>query len=281
MKPAIPILLYHSVSDRPTGDFGPFTVSRSQFAAHLDRLIALGFTTLTIGQLLERVRAKLPLAERIAVITVDDGFADFEANAWPELQKRGMNATLYVTAGVIGGRATWLAPLHADQLPMLDRHQLLDIAAQGCEIGAHSMSHPQLDCLSRHQATQEIQQCKDVLEQALSESVDSFAYPHGYFDRQVRQMVVDSGYSSACAVKDALSHAADDEFALARVTVKSTYDETKIDQVLAGKGLARAGQREKWRTKGWRRVRRWQYRQRQNEEATEIDRIHINKNELK
>jgi peptidoglycan/xylan/chitin deacetylase (PgdA/CDA1 family) len=267
MKPAIPILLYHSVSDTPTGDFGPFTVSPSQFAAHLDRLLAHGFAMLTIGQLLARVRAQEPLPERTAVITVDDGFADFEANAWPELQKRGINATLYMTAGAIGGRASWLAPLHADQLPMLNQRQLVDLAAQGCEIGAHSMSHPQLDCLAGDQAAQEIRQCKEILEHVLGQSVDSFAYPHGHHDREVRQMVVDAGYSSASAVKDALSHVDDDHFALARITVKSTFDETKLDQVLAGEGFPRAWRRERLRTRGWRHVRRWQYRQRRSGKA--------------
>ena len=62
-------------------------------------------------------------------------------------------------------------------------------------------------------------------------------------------MVVDSGYSSASAVKDALSHVDDDQFALARITVKSTFDETKIDQLLAGEGLAHAKRRERWRTR--------------------------------
>jgi len=267
MKPAIPILLYHSVSDTPTGDFGPFTVSRSQFATHLDSLLALDFVTLTVGQMLERVSAQLPLPERTAVITVDDGFADFAANAWPELQERKMKATLYVTAGFIGGRSSWLAPLQADKMAMLDRQQLVDLADQGCKIGAHSMTHPQLDCLPRHQAAQEIRQCKDILEQVLGQSVSSFAYPHGYHDREVRQMVMDSGYSSASAVKDALSHKEDDRFALARVTVKSNFDETKIGCVLAGEGLARAPQREKWRTRGWRQVRRWQYRRRSAEAA--------------
>src|SRR4029450_13897924 len=114
MTEVIPILLYHSVSDTPTGDFGPFTVSRSQFAAQLDRLLAQGFDTLTIGQLQEPGQSQLPLAERTAVIPVDDGFADFEANAWPELQKRGMTATLYVTAGGIGGRASWLGDFAAN-----------------------------------------------------------------------------------------------------------------------------------------------------------------------
>jgi peptidoglycan/xylan/chitin deacetylase (PgdA/CDA1 family) len=267
MKPVIPILLYHSVSDMPTGDFGPFTVSRSQFAAHLDRLLTLDFVTITVGQMLERVRTLLPLPERTAVITVDDGFADFAANAWPELQERKMKATLYVTAGFIGAQSSWLAPLHADNMAMLDRQQLVDLASQGCEIGAHSMTHPQLDCLPRHQATQEIRQCKDILEQVLGQSVNSFAYPHGYHDREVRQMVIDSGYSSASAVKDALSHVDDDPFALARVTVKANFDETKIGRILAGEGFARAPRRERWRTRGWRQVRRWQYRRRSAEAA--------------
>jgi peptidoglycan/xylan/chitin deacetylase (PgdA/CDA1 family) len=124
------------------------------------------------------------------------------------------------------------------------------------------MNHPQLDCLPRHQAAQEIAESKDILEQLLGQSVDSFAYPHGYYDVEVRQMVVDAGYSSASAVKDALSHVEDDQFALARITVKADFDEAKIDQVLAGEGFPRAKRRERWRTRGWRHVRRWQYRQR-------------------
>lgn len=267
MKPAIPILLYHSVSDAPTGDFGPFTVSRSQFAEHLDRLLAHECDTLTVDQLLERIDADQPLPERTVVITVDDGFADFAANAWPELQQRGMNVTLYVTAGTIGGRSTWLATPPAGQLTMLDRQQLLDLAGQGCEIGAHSMSHPQLDCLPLQRAAQEIWQSKDVLEQILARSVNSFAYPHGYHGPQVRQLVMNAGYSSASAVKDALSHPDDDRFALARVTVKDTFDATKIDQVLTGEGFVRARRRERWRTRGWRQVRRWHSRQRSAEAA--------------
>jgi hypothetical protein len=49
--------------------------------------------------------------------------------------------------------------------------------------------------------------------------------------------------------------------------VKSDFDELKIDQVLAGEGFARARRRQKWRTLGWRRVRRWQYRQQHSEAA--------------
>src|SRR4029453_7936187 len=174
--------------DHPTGQFGPYTVTRFQLASHLDRVTDLGFQTLTVGQLIAHRAAGRPLPARTAVITFDDGFADFD-NAWPELTQRGLAATLYVTAGTVGGRSEWLAPRGAADLPMLSRFQLLDLAADGCEIGAHSMSHPQLDCLARPAAAAEIRQSKDVLEQALGRRIDTFAYPHGYHDKAVKQLV--------------------------------------------------------------------------------------------
>ena len=48
VKTMIPILLYHSISDSPRGRFAGFTVSPAQFCDHLDRLVELGFRTVTV-----------------------------------------------------------------------------------------------------------------------------------------------------------------------------------------------------------------------------------------
>jgi peptidoglycan/xylan/chitin deacetylase (PgdA/CDA1 family) len=255
MSGVVPVLLYHSVSDQPTGQFGPYTVSRFQLASHLDQVTGLGFHTLTVGQLVAHRAAGLPLPPRTAVITFDDGFADFD-NAWAELTQRGLAATLYVTAGTIGGRSEWLAPLGAGGLAMLDRSQLRDLAADGCEIGAHSMSHPQLDCLTRQAAAAEMLQSKDVLEQALGRRVDTFAYPHGYHDKAVKELVAEAGFTSAAAVRNALSPADDDPYALARVTVTSDFDAEQVARVLTGRGAPTARPGERWPTRLWRRERR-------------------------
>lgn len=256
----MPILLYHSVNDRPPGEFGPYAVSRRQFAAHLDALAGLGFTTRTVGQLLAARTAGTPLPERTAVLTFDDGFADFAAYAWPELATRGLAATLYATAGTLGGTSTWLKPLGAGGQRMLSRRQLQALADEGCEIGAHSMSHPQLDCVDRATAAREIRQSKDVLEQVLGRPVDSFAYPHGYHDKVVKQLVVDAGYTSAPAVKNALSPADDDPFALARVTVLADFGADRVGQVLSGHGVPTGRSGEKLTTRLWRQARRYQHR---------------------
>jgi peptidoglycan/xylan/chitin deacetylase (PgdA/CDA1 family) len=255
MSGVVPVLLYHSVSDLPTGQFGPYTVSRFQLASHLDQVTDLGFSTLTMSQLVAHRAAGLPLPPRTAVITFDDGFADFD-NAWPELTQRGLAATLYVTAGTMGGRSEWLAPLGAGDLAMLSRSQLRDLAADGCEIGAHSMSHPQLDCLSSPAAAAEIRESKDALEQVLGRRVDTFAYPHGHHDKAVKDLVAAAGFTSAAAVRNALSPADDDPFALARVTITSDFSAEHVGRVLTGRGAPTARPGERWRTRLWRQERR-------------------------
>ena len=257
---AVPVLLYHSVNDHPPGRFGPYAVSRRQFADHLDQLVALDYTSVTVGQLLAARAAGTELPERTVVITFDDGFADFAAYAWPELAARGLATTLYVTTGTLDGTSDWLAPLGAGGQRMLSRRQVRELAAQGCEVGAHSVSHPELDCVPRPLARQEIEQSRTTLEQILGTAVATFAYPHGYHDARVKELVVEAGYASAAAVKNALSPADDDVFALARVTVTADVDLDRFTDTLVGSGVpvGRAG--EKLRTKVWRQARRHQQR---------------------
>lgn len=260
MNSAVPILLYHSVNDEPPGRFGPYAVSRRQFAEQLDELVALGCTTLTVGQLLAARATGAELPERTVVLTFDDGFADFAAYAWPELAARGLATTLYVTTGTLDGTSDWLASLGAGGQRMLTRRQVRELADQGCEIGAHSVTHPELDCVPRSVASQEIAQSKTALEHVLGAAVTSFAYPHGYHDAGVKELVLEAGYASAAAVKNALSPADDDVFALTRVTVTADVDLDRFTDTLAGSGVpvGRAG--EKLRTKVWRQARRTRHR---------------------
>ena len=227
----VPILRYHSVSDVPPRGLAPYTVSRRQFAAHLDQLTALGFLALTVGELILARESGMLLPERTAVITFDDGLADFATSAWPELAARELDATLYVTVGALGGTSRWLAPLGAGDLPLLTRRQVVELAAQGCEIGAHTMTHPQLDCLPRSAAAREITQSKSVLEHLLGRPVDSFAYPDGRHDAAVRQLVIDAGFRSAVAVRNELSSVGDDWFAMARLTVTADFDMAQLTEL--------------------------------------------------
>lgn len=259
MTTPIPILLYHSVGAQGPGRFGPFAVTRQQFASHLDLLLDQGFQLLSVGELVQR-RQEGAALDHVAVVTVDDGFEDFHRHAWPELAARHIPATLYVVSGALDGRSTWLDPLGAGTLPMLSRSQLQELAADGCEIGAHTSTHPELDCVPPERARQEIRDSKARLEDVLGRDVSTFAYPYGYHDRRVRQLVVDGGYRSATAVRNAISHEQDDRFALARFTVLSHVGPGDLDHALHARSVGVAKDREQWRTRGWRQVRRHRHR---------------------
>ena len=101
------------------------------------------------------------------MITFDDGFADFAANAWPLLTDARSGGHPVRHRGRPRRRAASGWPRPGSGLPMLTPREIADLAADGCEIGAHSMTHPQLDCLPHAVAYEEIRTSKDVLEQVL------------------------------------------------------------------------------------------------------------------
>lgn len=260
MSSPIPILLYHSIHDEPPRSFEPWAVGRQLFADHMDLLAGRGYTGLSVGQLLDLIHKGSPIPEKTVLVTFDDGFADFASHAWPVMKSRQIPATLYVTAGTVGRSSEWLDSMGAGMLSMLDATEIKELAEDGVEIGAHSMTHPQLDCVGREQARREIIDSKRVLESILEKPVDSFAYPHGYHDRAVKKMVIDAGYTSAAAVRNMLSHAQDDVFALARFTVMGDCTVDRLAEVLNGQDIQRARPQERWRTSAWRQVRKFRAR---------------------
>ena len=62
---------------------------------------------------------------------------------------------------------------------MLRTAQLLELRDSGMQIGAHTVTHPILQCSTEADARWEIAHSKQVLEQCLGEQVSLFAYPNG------------------------------------------------------------------------------------------------------
>jgi peptidoglycan/xylan/chitin deacetylase (PgdA/CDA1 family) len=253
----VPILLYHSVATEASARFRPWAVPPDLFAAHMELLSGRGHQSLTVSQFVECLRpGGPPLPERPVVITFDDGFADFHSAALPVLESHHLASTLYVTTGYLGGTAGWLAREREQDRPMLAPEQLRDVAERGVEIGAHSDTHPRLDELGAAASRGEIGRSKAVLEQELQRPVTTFAYPHGCHSRQVREHVIEAGFTSATAVRHAMSSTEDDVFALARLMVLADTSTEELERLLEGHGIPQAPFRPRLQTTVWRSVRR-------------------------
>ncbi len=253
MAQTIPILLYHSVSNR---EDDPLAVAPEQFVSHLDAIAASGRTALTMSEIADGMLGQRPLPDRCVGITFDDGFGD-TVDAVELLDRRGLRSTVYVTTGFVGTAG------------MVTERQLQSLGGRfnGVELGAHTVTHPHLDELTLAAAQDEVRTSKSALEDMIDRPVDSFAYPHGAHDARVRELVVESGFRSGAAVKNAISHANDDPWAIARWTVRSTTGGDDVDELLMGRSAPLAWRRERLRTKAYRGVRRARRRLRTEHDA--------------
>lgn len=254
---SFPILLYHSLTVHASSAYRPYAVDPARFRAQMELLAGAGYHTLTVHELAailaDPAREVPPLT---ALVTFDDGFDEVHRVALPILSGLGLTATAYVVAGAVGSTSSWLAGDGEGGRRLLDWGQIRELDAAGVEIGSHGHTHRQLDVLSGPSAADEVRRSKAVLEDGLGSAVSTFAYPHGYHSSAVKALVRDAGYVAACGVKHALSHAADDRWALGRAVVSAETTDEDLRGWLDGIGLARSWTAERPQTTAWRIVRR-------------------------
>lgn len=256
MTRPIPILMYHSVDDRFDRRYSRWSVTPRRFARHMQTLRDGGWQVLTVSALADRLDSGRSLPERCVALTFDDGLADFARGALPVLQRFGFDATLYVVAGQVGKTGAWLDALGEGDRPMLSAADLRVLAATGIEIGGHSMTHPELDLLSKADAAGEIGRSRKVLEDMIDAPVRSFAYPHGYATAATRRLVREAGYDTAVRVRHAISSDDEDRFGLSRLIITEDYDEAGLAALLDGDTVPVAPTQDRPLATAWRMVRR-------------------------
>ena len=146
----IPVLLYHAIGGDRSPWIAPFTVTPATFGRHLELIVASGRTALTVDELRTGLAGEVALPTHPVVITFDDGFAELADVAAPLLAEWQLPATVFLTTGFLGGRSPG-----GDR--MLSWAAARELADAGQEIGAHSVSHPQLDTLPLPAARAEIE----------------------------------------------------------------------------------------------------------------------------
>jgi peptidoglycan/xylan/chitin deacetylase (PgdA/CDA1 family) len=250
----VPVLLYHSVAEDPPSWLAPWTVTPRVFTEQLDRIA--DHAVVPLRRLVAAQRGGAPLPSGAAILTFDDGYADFYWTAAPLLFRRELPVTLFVTTGAIhppGGRPTGsLLPPAA----MLNWRQVAGLDAYGVEIGGHSRTHAELDILSGRRLQDEIVLCKREVEEAVGHAVHSFAYPRGYSSRAVRHQVRRAGWTGACGGGNAFSSAADQPLRISRLAVGQLTGPEVFESWLEGGGAPTGPLPEPLRARGGRAYRR-------------------------
>ena len=219
----LPILMYHSISAEGPAATGRYRVRPDAFEAQLRYLRDAGFTTLTLGHWLRAGRLHRPLPARPVVLTFDDGYRDFDANAWPLLQHYGFGALVFLVADLIGDSARWDADL-GEPPPLMGWDEIRRLASQGVEFGAHSASHRPMTGLTPTEIAREAIRSRVVIERGLGRGVDAFAYPHGDTDPVVEHLVGASGFQVGLTCRPGAAALRDSALALPRIEVSGDDD---------------------------------------------------------
>ncbi|MBV9424226.1 MAG: polysaccharide deacetylase family protein [Solirubrobacterales bacterium] len=213
-RATVAVLCYHSVAAKTTPTFAALTVDPTLFAEQMAALRECKLDAIRFGE----VPAALSQGRSAVAITIDDGLADAADNACPVLAQLGMNATLFVPSGYVGGCSEWLRGADAHR-PMLSWNAVESLAHAGFEIGSHGHMHLAADVNPPELVELDARASRYELEDHIGRAVTSFAYPFGYHSAAAQRSVRAAGYRQACAVGELPARMGDNRWALPRLQV--------------------------------------------------------------
>lgn len=172
----ITILTYHSLDDSGS----VISVTPSLFEAQMAGLAEGRYRVLSLREALADREEAGDWPDKSVVLTFDDGYANVHEHALPVLVRHGFGATVFLVAGHVGGANDWaLPPRGLGRRPMLPWSQIEQLAENGIEIGAHTLSHPDLSKLGPRALEREIVGSAEAIGAHLGEPAQTFAYPYG------------------------------------------------------------------------------------------------------
>jgi GT2 family glycosyltransferase/peptidoglycan/xylan/chitin deacetylase (PgdA/CDA1 family) len=214
------VLSYHSISDLAGApvmeDYG---VPPEQFRQQLDMLTRFCFQFIDASEFLRFLQGKAGLPRRAILLTFDDCYNDLLDVAFPILQERGIPAVAFAVSRCLGGTNDWDKGIGAQQLQLLDADSLLELAKGRITIGAHSRTHAMLNRISTEELFEEVAGSVTDLEAIGLKRSLFFAYPHGEYDKKVKQVVREAGLKAAFTVQSNMVQPGQDPYQVPRIEI--------------------------------------------------------------
>ena len=113
------------------------------------------------------------------------------------LQKYKIRGTFYIANKFLD---TW-GPLHPNELfHPISENEIVQLSKH-FEIGAHTVTHPNLTTIPLAKAEKEIIRSKQILEKMLNKEICGFCYPLGAYNSEIAKIVKKAGYKYARTAK--------------------------------------------------------------------------------
>jgi len=144
-------------------------------------------------------------SEGRVTFTFDDGLQSIYDNARPILNAKNIDTTQYIYSDAMN-------QVHGPIF--MTAAELLQMQSEGHDIDAHSRTHADLTTLTDPQLNNEIVGSRSDLSIAGFTPVDSYAYPYGAYNADIKARMVAAGFLGARTVDDGYNFTNADKYAL-------------------------------------------------------------------
>lgn len=203
----IPVLCYHGIEPNGNNDL---LLEPKKFREQLKYLKDNGYTPITLSELYGYLKEDKAIPEKSVLITFDDGYKSFYANAFPILKEFNFLASVFMISDFV------------DNSLYLSKEQLKEINDYGIEIASHTAGHEDLSKLTLENQESSMKKSKEALEAILNKPVDFIAYPNGKINNNTKKAVEDSKYKMGFVLSGVLADKKDNIYTLDRMYIGSS-----------------------------------------------------------
>lgn len=218
--PSIPILMYHYVETPEKKNANNLFIPADIFEKQMQWLSDNDYTTISLDQLQKIFTKGEAGPSKPVVLTFDDGWEDAYTTVLPVLRRHSMTATFFLISGFL------------DKPNFLTHAQAQEMAADGMEMEAHTVTHPNLRTLNAKDLQYQLEESRKTLEKILGKPVVHIAYPSGKYNKAVLAAVKKAGYVTGVTTHEHFAKAQNNLLALPRLRVTSKTD---LKVLLGGK----------------------------------------------
>ncbi|AID45008.1 Polysaccharide deacetylase [Candidatus Arthromitus sp. SFB-mouse-NL] len=184
------ILLYHNVTNsKKASQEDDLYVHIDDFRKQLDYIVGNGYNVITLEELYRLRKSCEEIPEKTLVLTFDDGDKSSYDTVFPELQKRNLKASFFVTTRQLGERG------------YVTKDNLVEMHEAGQDIESQGHNNEDFINTSLAQVHKSMYISKKILEETLNKPVLFLVYPNSSFNSEVIRVAQDVGYEWALSTE--------------------------------------------------------------------------------